>query len=246
VSVLDKNAAAAMKRAIAAGVAVMALFMMMFLCGMGIAGGVAEEKSNRIVEILLAKVRPWHLLAGKIAGLVVVALVQILALLIVGIGASIAAKVFDAPTDSIGIAVNLLIWFVPGFILFATVYAVAGALVSRQEDINQVVLPVNVIQILTLVGPVQAMTHADSQLVRILSVVPGFSWATMPVRMAATTVGWGEIVLAYAAMVFVTAALVWIGGRIYAGGLLRVGGIIKVSDALRGSADSRSRTAGTN
>ncbi|MFE9170736.1 ABC transporter permease [Streptomyces kebangsaanensis] len=237
VSALDVDAAAAQERTMTAGIGVFLLFVLMLLSGLGIAQGVAEEKSSRIVEVLLAKVRAWHLLTGKIAGLGAAALVQILLMTIATLGAAIGFGVLTAPLGAIGTAANLLLWFVPGYVLFVTLYAVAGALVSRQEDVNHVIGPVNMLQMLSLTGPALAVRGgADDSLLTVVSLVPGLSWAAMPVRMAATEVPWWQVGAAFALMLAAIAVLVRVGGRVYQGGLLRYGGIVKVGEALRGAA----------
>ncbi|WP_073951086.1 ABC transporter permease [Streptomyces kebangsaanensis] len=237
VSALDVDAAAAQERTMTAGIGVFLLFVLMLLSGLGIAQGVAEEKSSRIVEVLLAKVRAWHLLTGKIAGLGAAALVQILLMTIATLGAAIGFGVLTAPLGAIGTAANLLLWFVPGYVLFVTLYAVAGALVSRQEDVNHVIGPVNMLQMLSLTGPALAVRGgADDSLLTVVSLVPGLSWAAMPVRMAATEVPWWQVGAAFALMLAAIAVLIRVGGRVYQGGLLRYGGIVKVGEALRGAA----------
>ncbi|MEV8453911.1 ABC transporter permease [Streptomyces sp. NPDC052095] len=237
VTVLDEHAAEVRERTMTAVLGVILLFVLMLISGLGIAQGVAEEKSSRIVEVLLAKVRAWHLLAGKIAGLGTAALVQILLMMTVALGGATGLGVLDAPLEAIGTAANLLLWFVPGYVLFVTLYAVAGALVSRQEDVSHVIGPVNMLQMLSLVGPALAVRGgSDESLLTVVSMVPGLSWATMPVRMAATDVPWWQVTAAFVLMLLAIVGLVRVGGRVYRGGLLRYGGIVKLREVLPGAA----------
>ncbi|MFF5127536.1 ABC transporter permease [Streptomyces syringium] len=236
VTTLDPDAERGRQRTIAAGTGVFLLFMLMLVSGLAVAQGVAEEKASRIVEVLLAKVRPWHLLAGKITGLGAAALVQMLALATATLSAAIGFGVFETPSDALGTGANLLLWFIPGYLLFITLYAVAGSLVSRPEDVNHVVGPVNALQMVGLIGPVLAVSGStDSATLRILSMVPGTSWASMPVRMAYEDVAWWEIGAAFGLMALAIAVLVRVGSRVYTGGLLQYGGIVKVKDALAGA-----------
>ncbi|MEU0369396.1 ABC transporter permease [Streptomyces sp. NPDC006283] len=233
---LDPDAVRTLQRTTTAATAVFILFMLMLVSGLAVAQGVAEEKSSRIAEVLLAKVRARHLLAGKIIGLGASALVQILVLATACLGAAVAFGLFEAPADAVGAGLNVLLWFIPGYVLFVTLYAVAGSLVSRPEDVNHVVGPVNGFQMLGLLGPGLALAGStDSATVEILSLVPGVSWAAMPVRMAYEDVPWWQIGTAFALTLVTAAVLIRIGGRIYAGGLLQHGGIVKVKDALRGA-----------
>ncbi|MDF6019128.1 ABC transporter permease [Streptomyces sp. JH34] len=234
VTALDEDAAEVQERTMTAGLGVFLLFVLMLISGLGIAQGVAEEKSSRIVEVLLAKVQAWHLLAGKIVGLGAAALVQILLMMTVALGGAISFGVLHAPLDAIGTAANLLLWFVPGYVLFVTLYAVAGALVSRQEDVSHVIGPVNMLQMLSLVGPVLAVQgSSDESLLTVVSMVPGLSWAAMPVRMAAGDVPWWQVSVAFVLMLLAIAGLVRVGGRVYRGGLLRYGGIVRLREVLR-------------
>ncbi|MER7718763.1 ABC transporter permease [Streptomyces flaveolus] len=237
VSAIDADADAERERTMTAGIGVLLLFVLMLLSGLGIAQGVAEEKSSRIVEVLLAKARAWHLLTGKIVGLGAAALVQILLMAIATLGAAIGFGALTAPLGAIGAAASLLLWFAPGYVLFVTLYAVAGALVSRQEDVNHVIGPVNMLQMLSLAGPALAARGAgDDTVLTVVSLVPGLSWAAMPMRMATTDVPWWQVGTAFALMLLAIVALIRFGGRVYRGGLLRYGGIVKVGEALRGAA----------
>ncbi|MGW1745056.1 ABC transporter permease [Streptomyces sp. NPDC002092] len=237
VSALDADADEVQERTMTAGLGVVLLFVLMLISGLGIAQGVAEEKSSRIVEVLLAKVRAWHLLTGKIAGLGAAALVQILLMAAAALSAAIGFGALDAPLGAIGTVANLLLWFVPGYVLFVTLYAVAGALVSRQEDVNHVIGPVNMLQMLSLAGPALAARGGPDDIpLTVVSMVPGLSWAAMPMRMAASAVPWWQIGVAFVLMLLAIALLIRVGGRVYRGGLLRYGGIVKVGEALRGAA----------
>lgn len=230
---LDPDAERTQQRTVTTGVGVIVLFMLMLVSGLAVAQGVAEEKQSRIVEVLLAKVRAWQLLAGKITGLGTAALVQILVLTVTSLSAAVGFGALEAPTDAVGIGLSLLLWFLPGYTLFVTLYAVAGSLVSRAEDVNHVVGPVNALQMLGLVGPGLALAgKTGSSTIEILSLVPGASWAAMPVRMASEEVPWWQVGTAFALMILAVAVLVRVGSRIYSGGLLQYGGVIKVKDAL--------------
>jgi ABC-2 type transport system permease protein len=233
VTTLDADAARVQQRTITAGVSVIALVLLMFMAGIGIAQGVAEEKSSRIVELLLAKVTPRQLLIGKILGLGVAALVQISVTLGLGLAAATVAGVFTAPAEILGTAVNVLLWFIPGYLLFVTLYAVAGSLASRQEDVNHVTGPVSMIQMGTLIGPILAITAPASPALGVVSMIPGLSWAAMPVRMAYSSVPFWQVAVALALTVAAVGVLLAIGSRVYTGGLLQYGGVIKVRQALR-------------
>ncbi|WP_455359959.1 ABC transporter permease [Streptomyces sp. SYSU K21746] len=233
VAALDPDVERDFQRTMTAGIGVMLLFFMMLMFGQGIAQGVLEEKSSRIVEILLAKVTSWQLLTGKVLGIGVVALAQITAIMVCGIGFALVAGLLDAPADAISTGMLVIAWFVPGYFLFATLWALAGAMVSRQEDIQHAAGPVSFLQTIGFTAALLPFMDFSATLTRIFSIVPGSSWAVMPVRMAAEPVPWWDIVAAALLMVVTIGVLLRVGGRIYMAAILQHGGIIKTREALR-------------
>ena len=101
-----------------------------------------EEKSNRIVEILLATVRPWQLMLGKITGIGLVALVQVVIVAGVALVLASATKLVSIPTLGVDVVISGVVWFVLGYLMYALLFAAAGSMVSRQEDVSAVALPV--------------------------------------------------------------------------------------------------------
>jgi ABC-2 type transport system permease protein len=124
-------------------------------------------------------------------------------------------------------------WFVLGYALYASIFAAVASLVSRQEDLNTVVMPMSLVLIGALVVGIQAAGDPDGPLARITSYLPGLSPLVMPVRQAAGEVALWEIALAVALMLVAIALIVRLGGRVYAGALLRTSGRIKLREAFR-------------
>ncbi len=232
VTALDSDAAADEQRVIAAIFGVVILYSLLILFGQFIAQGVVEEKSSRVVELLLATMRPWQLLAGKILGLGVLALGQIVAIGVVAVGAALAFDVVDVPSDLIGTVAVVIAWFVLGYAWYAAVFAVAASLVSRQEDLATVLMPTSMVLIVAFFVGIQAAGDPGGLLARITSYVPGLSPLVMPVRQAAGEVAPWEIGLAVVLMVVAIGLVVRLGGRIYSGALLRTGGKITMRAAL--------------
>src|SRR4029434_199358 len=107
------------------------LYGLLILFGQFVAQGVVEEKSSRVVELLLATMKPWQLLAGKIAGLGLLGLAQIVVIAVVGVTGALAFDLVDIPGDLIGTALSVVLWFVLGYAFYAAIFAVAASLVSR-------------------------------------------------------------------------------------------------------------------
>lgn len=221
------------QRTLAAGAGVLLLALLLLLSGGAVAQNVAEEKSNRVVEVLLPKVRPWHLLAGKIVGSSAGTLAQVVLTTVMVLAVTVGLGLFDSPGVALGVAGNLLLWFLPAVVLFTTGYAVAGALVSRPEDVGHVTGSLAMAQLLCLAGPLLVVTRPEDVLTRVVSVLPGLSWAAMPVRVAYGDVPWWEVALAYALTWLTIAALIRLGSRAFSGALFHYGPSLPLIRALR-------------
>jgi ABC-2 type transport system permease protein len=209
------------------------LYGLLILFGQFVAQGVVEEKSSRVVELLLATMRPWQLLAGKILGLGVLGLGQIVVIGVVGVSAALAFDIVSVPGDLISTVVIVVAWFVLGYAFYASVFAVAASLVSRQEDLGSVLTPTTILLVLGFIVAIQAAGDPSSTLATVTSYVPGLSPTVMPVRQAAGEVAAWEVALAVVLMLVAIALIVRLGGRVYAGALLRTSGRTKVREALR-------------
>ena len=232
ITALDPDADEHNQRIVAALIGVGVLYGLLILFGQFVAQGVVEEKSSRVVELLLATMKPWQLLAGKILGLGVLGLLQIVVIAVVGVAGAIGFDLVDVPGEIVGTAVAVVLWFILGYALYAAIFAVGASLVSRQEDLGTVLMPTTLVLVAAFVVGVQAASNPDGTLAVITSFVPGLSQIVMPVRQAAGSVAVWEVALAVVLMLLAIALTVRLGGRIYAGALLRTGGKLKVREAL--------------
>jgi ABC-2 type transport system permease protein len=233
VTALDPDADQDAQRTVVALIGVAVLYSLLILFGQFVAQGVVEEKASRVVELLLATMRPWQLLAGKIIGLGILGLAQIVIIAAVGVGGALAFDLVDIPGELIGTAASVVAWFVLGYAFYAAIFAVTASLVSRQEDLNSVVMPTMLVLVAAVIVGIQAAAAPDGTLAVVTSYVPGLSPLVMPVRQAAGDVGLWEVAPAVALMLVATALIVRLGGRVYAGALLRTSGKTTIRDALR-------------
>jgi ABC-2 type transport system permease protein len=130
------------------GLATIAIFLLFFqLIGYGywIAAGIVEEKASRVVELLLSTIRPRELLAGKVLGIGLVALLQLLLIGLVGLLLALATDSVDVPGDAIAALAVVLAFFLLGYAFYSAMFAVAGALVPRQEEIQNVTTPIQIV-----------------------------------------------------------------------------------------------------
>jgi ABC-2 type transport system permease protein len=199
--------------------------------GQSIAQSVVEEKSTRVVEILMAAIPARALLAGKVLGNSVMALGQIVAI-------AVAAAVTLAVTGQDNLFTLLgpsMLWFVVffavGFVLIAALFAASAALVSRQEDVGSVTMPV---MMLVMIPYFLIIFAADDPTVLgIMSYVPFSAPIGMPMRIFLGSAAWWEPIVSLLVVIASAALVVVIGARVYSNALLRTGGRVKLSEALQ-------------
>ncbi|MDQ3405466.1 MAG: ABC transporter permease [Actinomycetota bacterium] len=211
------------------------LYMALLLYGTMVAQGVVEEKSSRVVEILLATVRPWQLLLGKVIGLGLVGLAQFVVVGTVGLALAVSTDVLTIAGQATSTLLWGVLWYLLGYLFYATVFAAAGSLVSRQEETHSVLLPITMVLVLAFVLGFGLLTRSPSgTATTVLSLLPPFAPILMPGRIAlGVAPGW-QIALAVVLTAVSVAGLAWLGGRIYAGAVLRTGARLSVRQALRG------------
>ncbi|PXY24545.1 sodium ABC transporter permease [Prauserella flavalba] len=214
---------------------VIMVFSLMFLIfamgGAAIAQSTVTEKQTRIVEILVSTVPVRALLTGKIVGHTLLTLGQVVVL---AVAAPIALSA-GGQTELLRVVAPALGWFVPflvlGFVLLAAMWAVAGSLVSRQEDLGS---SMSLVMILAL-GPYFAvMFFSDNATVmNVLSYVPFSSAIAMPVRMFSQDAEVWEALLSMGLLAGSVTLIVLLASRLYAGSLLQTGGKVALSKAWR-------------
>ena len=219
------------------GVAVAASFLLygqLLVYGFWVAMGVVEEKSSRVVEVLLAAIPPRALIAGKIIGLGLLALAQFALLGIVGLAIAAATGAVEIDSTKVGILGIVLVWFLLGFALYAGLFAMAGVLVSRQEDVQSTTTPLTIAIVLSFLLVFPALEDPSGGLAKIASLVPFSSPLIMPGRVALGEASAAEIALSVALLLATIALLVPLVARIYEGAVLRMGRPLKLVEAWRG------------
>ncbi len=208
----------------------MVFFVSVMTFGTTTAQSVVEEKQTRIVEILLATVSARALLAGKILGMTVLAVGQVIAIVaLASIG--LLATGQQILFAELGTALGWFgVLFVFGFVLIATLYAALASLVSRQEDIGSVTSPVMVLVMIPFYLVIFLFDNA--RMMAILSYVPLSAPVAMPLRLYLGTAAWWEPLAALAVLLATIAVVLWIGSRIYSNSVLRTGGRVAWRDAL--------------
>jgi ABC-2 type transport system permease protein len=214
-------------------IAMLLMFFQLLMFGLYVAMGVVEEKSSRVVEVLLATIKPLHLLCGKVLGIGAVGLVQLAAFGMVGLGAGIGTGLLTVTGLAVGVFASVLLWFILGFGFFAVLYAAAGSLVSRQEDVNSAATPITMLVMAGYILAQVTLADPSSTVASVMSWIPPFSAMLMPLRIAGGTTSPGQIVVSAVLMLLATGALAVVASRIYERSVLRTGKRVSWSDALR-------------
>ncbi len=209
------------------------IYMSLMLNGQAVAQGVVEEKSSRVVELLLAAVRPWQLMAGKVAGIGTVGLIQMIVIGGSGIAIGLATGALHVSASAAaGTVAWLVLWFLIGFLAYALAFAAVAALVSRQEDVAGVVAPVLMFVIVGYVLGVSILPNDPGNgALAVLSMIPTFAPTLMPMRLAMGGVPAWQALVAVAGTVAMIPLLIWVSGRIYRNAVMRSGARIKLRDA---------------
>ena len=222
-------------RQILATILVMLVFVTSVTYGMWVATSVAEEKSSRVMEVMLNASTPGEMLAGKVvgvggAGLTQLAAIVLPAALVVALQGPIARLVLGEDGDATPltgltpeILVAFVVFFLLGFVLTALVYAAAGSLVSRQEDVQQVALPMLMLSFVAYFAAFFASTAPTAAWVAPLSWLPFFSPYLMVTRLVVGSVAPWELALAVGLLLVGILAVLVVAARIYAAGVLLYG-----------------------
>jgi len=224
-------------RSVLATVLIVLIFVTLTIYGMWVATSVAAEKSTRVMELLISAARPRELLVGKVIGVGGAGLTQYVAIvvpaaLVVVFQDRIASVVLgpsplagEAPLEGLTLPIlgAFLLFFVLGFVLYALLYAAAGSLVSRQEDVQQLALPLSLISMASYIAAVIGIGSIGSTLVVILSFVPFSSPFVMLARIMLGRVEPWEIALSVAILAGSSLLILRIAARIYATGVVLYG-----------------------
>ena len=218
-------------------VAVLLLYIAIFAYGMSVASGIVEEKSSRVIEVVLSAIRPRELLAGKIVGIGLLGLAQFALVIAVGLIGGSLLNTVDLPHVTAGWIALIALWFLLGYALYACVYAVAGALVSRQEDLQSSTGALNMIVVAAYVLSFIALQEPDGAMMTVLSFLPPSAPMAMPARWLIGDVPTWQLLLSIALTAGAIVALVRLATVVYARAALRMGPKVSLRSVLAGGRD---------
>ena len=211
----------------------MLLYTTLIIYGVTTMRSVTEEKSSRVMEILVASVRPVYLLAGKIVGVAAVGLTQYaiwasVAGLIAAYGVTMASAFrpgSSMPAFQIHLPVlaYMIVFFLCGYMLYASLYAAIGAMVSNDQEAQQLQTPVTLLLVAAFLMFNVILRDPSSTLSVVLSMIPFFAPILMMLRIAMQTPPFWQIALCVAISLVTTTVVVYFAARIYRVGVLMYG-----------------------
>lgn len=213
---------------------VSALLSSLVYSSQSLTSGVVEEKSSRVVEILLTKIGVVPLLAGKMIGIGAITLVQLLLIGGTGLLGFTLVDGWSLLELEVGAALLwFLVWFLLGYIIFATMNTILASTVSRQEDLSAAVMPLSVLQMVLLVIALYLTpTYLEEAWLKGLSFVPLFSSYLMPIRFGLDGVQTWEMVTAASIAGVTITLLFWVATRVYSNNALRTGSKVSLQQSF--------------
>jgi ABC-2 type transport system permease protein len=214
----------------------MFMYISLLLYGVQVLSSVIEEKTNKIVEVLISSLSPFELLLGKVLGVGAVGLLQLG--IWSGTGFYLASMFgsrsgggtedvvqagFQMPNVTADLIGVVLLFFLLGFFLYAALYAAVGSMCSTQQEAQQTATPVTMIIVLGMIFMFSLVNEPSGNLARIMTFIPFFTPLVVPVRYAISPLHPGEVLLGVVVMVLGIVAVVWVGARIYRVGILSYG-----------------------
>jgi ABC-2 type transport system permease protein len=217
------------------GLAVVVLiYLLIFVYGQRITSGVVEEKSSRVVEVLLASVRPAQLLTGKVIGMGATAFGQVAALVATFLIVAVATGSDLLHGAAIGVVLVGALWMVLGYALHCTAFAAAGSLITRESDASNVTFPVALPLLFSYALSFGIVFGGSSSgLFQALSYIPPTAPIASTTLYAIGSIGLGQVAVSAVICVLATVATARLAAKIYEQSILRTGARIRLREALR-------------
>ena len=223
--------------AVLAGFGVILLYVTILTYGQWVVLGVIEEKSNRVVEVVLGAVQPRQLLAGKVIGIGLLGIGQVILIGLIALAAAtLGGDSVPIPDAAPTAFFAVLLWYIVGFGIYGVMFAAAGALASRQEEAGNATLPFTILLTIGYLVSFSAVEEPNL-VVRFLSFLPPFAPISMQLRMVNGDAVLWEVLLSLALAFAMIYGVIRVGERFYRGAVLSQGRKLKWREAWR-SAES--------
>ncbi|MGP5643627.1 ABC transporter permease [Corynebacterium variabile] len=203
------------------GTMVILTFIMTFAANVG--GRVTEEKSSRVVEIILATIRPLDLLIGKVVAMLIVGFVGTAVILGAALASMAATEMLaDVDLDPATLGI-LMVSYILGMLFFSALYAAAGSLVSRAEELGSTQMPVMLLFFAVMYPPIFGWSAMDSTVMEVLAWVPPMSMGVAPMQYAAGNLSLLGLAASFLLLAVATLLVLMVVARIYRGSILNNG-----------------------
>jgi ABC-2 type transport system permease protein len=167
-----------------------------------------------------------------VLGIGIVGMAQLVLFLVVGLGVAASTEVAKPPPGTAGVALALVGWFLAGYALYASLFAVAGAIASRSEELQGTTAPITILVLAAFFAAIATSGDPEGTVAVVAGYVPFTAPLSMPIRMAAGVVGPAQVALAAGLVAITIVASMALAARAYAGGALATRSRIKLRDAL--------------
>ncbi len=208
------------------------LYVAILSFGTVVATAVVEEKATRVVEVILSAIRPIQLLTGKVFGIGLLGIGQVMLISGVGIAVALATGSIEMPDSTAETAVLVVVYFLLGYLMYAAAFAVTGAMVSRQEDVQSASAPLVIILIAGYLASISAIGDPSGTLAVVCTFLPPVAPMVVPGRAAQDALPGWELAVSLIAMVAFAVLLLWLAARIYDRAVLRMGAPLKLRQAF--------------
>jgi ABC-2 type transport system permease protein len=196
------------------------LMIMILSSGQMLVRSMVEEKSNRIVEILISSCSPMDLMFGKILGISMLAIVQVLFWSMIGTVLALVADLGNLPLDNIWL---MMLYFILGFLFYASLFVAFGSLASTEQEAQQMTGYLTMVLMLPIVIAFLATQSPNNPVLVILTMIPLLTSQMMFMRLPITTLPVWEIALSLVILVLSIITVTWIAGKIFRTGMLLTG-----------------------
>lgn len=220
---------------------VMILYFMVVMNGQTLMRSVIDEKTSRIMEVLISSVTPFQLLAGKVVGMGAAALTQVAIWIVAGLGIFLysgsASLDMNSPISRIAfdpaIVIFFMLFFVAGYIMYSTLFALIGSIVNSDKEAQAFVMPVSMSLIVPVMVGIGVVQDPNALWVMVMAYIPLFTPTLMLMRvvfLAPTAESYsvfsgivGEATLGFITLVIATIGVVWVASKIFRIGILMYG-----------------------
>jgi ABC-2 type transport system permease protein len=218
------------------------LFFVIYFYGYGVAMSVASEKTSRVMELLVTSTKPSKIILGKSAAMGLLGLIQLSMVVFTAAltykltfpeNFAIAGQVLDFSNFTPFSLSMIVAYFILGYSLYAMMNAVAGATVSKAEDVNSALMPINMITVVAFYGGYFSLSVPKSSMAIIASIIPFSAPFSMPCRILATEVPAWQIAASLFSLVITIALIAWMSIKIYSSAILHYGRRLKLKDLVK-------------